>query len=145
MFSNTSLLPLDDLRRSAYWHRVGDVTAKMKSHRQLLQLHAVVSCMGVVASTFGCSVWSSLPNRGFSARFIGRGGAFLRALLHGCARLCLERLDEAVKLDPKNARIYGNEPGQNIHLPLPNKKQASLEMVGFSCQCSVLVRSGLDS
>jgi len=37
------------------------------------------------------------------------------------------------------------EPGQNIHLPLSKKKQVGVEMVGFSCQCSVLVRSGLDS
>jgi hypothetical protein len=30
----------------------------------------------------------------------------------------------------------------NIHLPLPDKKQAGFEIVGRSCQCSVLVRSG---
>ena len=30
------------------------------------------------------------------------------------------------------------EPGQNIHLPLPKKKQAGFEIVGVSCQCSVL-------
>jgi hypothetical protein len=31
----------------------------------------------------------------------------------------------------------------NIHLPLSDKKQAGLEIVGLSCQCSVQVRSGL--
>src|SRR5262245_45670116 len=30
----------------------------------------------------------------------------------------------------------------NIHLPLSDKKQAGFETVGFSCQCSVPVRSG---
>jgi hypothetical protein len=37
------------------------------------------------------------------------------------------------------------EPGQNIHLPLLKKKQAEIEIVGLSCQYSVLVRSELDS
>jgi len=41
-----------------------------------------------------------------------------------------------------NARFVP-EPGQNIHLPLPKKKQSGIEMVGLSYRCSVLVRSGL--
>jgi hypothetical protein len=37
------------------------------------------------------------------------------------------------------------EPGQKIQLPLPKKKQAGFEMVGLSCQCSVLLHSDFDS
>jgi len=57
----------------------------------------------------------------------------------------LKDYDEAVKLDPKNARIYGNEPGQNIHLPFSKKKQWLPQMVGLSCECLVLLCANFDS
>jgi hypothetical protein len=46
---------------------------------------------------------------------------------------------------PHGCVCFVPEPGQNIHLPLPKKKQAAREMLGFLVNVSVLVGSGLDA
>ena len=60
-------------------------------------------------------------------------------------KLKLEEIDtqpDAKGLESAFQTAKQKEVGRNIHLPLSDKKQAGLEIVGLSCQCSVLVRSG---
>jgi hypothetical protein len=53
------------------------------------------------------------------------------------------RQDQGRSFKPLSARAVPKWAEQAP--PIVEKKQAGFEIVGLSCQCSVLVRSGLDS